>query len=254
MLLINRLIPIVGTIVIWISMESIVLAPNHWYLFAILLVVVITILTLRIFAWQYHKKEFWGFLSSILLLITSSIFFLFFIDGSIARLSFIVATSILGGFYLNNIFLYLHRPKSYQAYALQNVSGYLNLISLFLFSSSLFSTIVFLNVPVYLLIVLFFIVTYALIAQSFWVNSIDIDKSKIFLLVMAFLMTELFWSAHYLPTSFFVNGLVLTLIFYMIQQLGLNYFSGKDEPATIKRTLLIGSSMIVLLLVFAQWT
>lgn len=253
MLILNRSIPYLATILVWLWLYLMTSFVTFWYIFVIILIISVLVLMLKLFNLQYRKKEFFAFLITTLFLVISSVLFLFFVDSFLIRQIAIVVISILIGYYYNNIFQFLYLPKSYQPYSLENISGYLNLLSLFLFFTGIFSVLIFFDPPFSLMIISSFVLTLVLTMQTFWVHKVDFSKVKLFLLVVSLIMAELFWAVHYLPSSFYVSGLLLAIIYYMLIVLGLNYFTSNLEKSNIKRTLLIGSTMIILLLTTAQW-
>ena len=254
MIIFNRIIPILSGLIVWLWLFLIVGSPQLIYLFGAFLVISLIVLMLKMFNWHYRSKEFWAFLGTILWLLIGSTILLVFLDSVLLRSAFIIAVGILSGYYLNNIFQFLYNKNSYQVYSLENVSNYLNIISFFIFISAFFSLYIFFNYPVYFLMILTFILSWLIITQTLWVNKVDLKKGRLFVLIVAFLTTELFWTVHYLPTSFFVNGLILTIIYYLAINIGLTCLLEKTVEKRIFRTLVVGLSMLILLLVFAQWS
>lgn len=253
-MLLNKLIAYLGFLSTLLFFELIVIMPGLWFILPVLAALIIFLLILKLFNWQFRQKEFYIFLSTTLILIISTFLFVFFMDSPSIRLATIIIISILIGFYLNNIFLFLYSPQSYPPYSLENITTYFNMVSFFFLMSSFFSLAILLGISILLLLIPTFVITVVLTLLTQMVNKVDLAKTRFFLSILSLTMVELFWAIHYLPTNFFINGVVLTIIYYMFMVLGLDYLTGKIEKTVVKRTLLIGCFMIILILVFAQWT
>jgi len=138
MLIFSRLIPILTTLLAWLWFYLLSIVPEYWYVWLIAQIIISGLLMLKLFSWQYKKKEFIAFLITISFLIGGSFLFLFIVDSAVIRIIATIIISLFIGYYYNNIFQFIYLPKAYQPYSLENISGYLNLLALFLFFTGFF--------------------------------------------------------------------------------------------------------------------
>lgn len=214
-------------------------------------------LLLILIVWQLSNRrfpQFLNFLISPLIFLESGILAIIFLDNNLIRYALIAGLSIFLGIYLKIIFLYhFSRPK-YPVHSLENISSYLNLISLFLISSSFFGLAIFLSLPLWLLVLSLILISGLLTYQLFFVSDITFSKSIFYILISSLILAELFWVVSFLPTSIYVNGLILTLIYYLLTGLSRNWLLDIKEPKVVRRYLIISSLCLVLILLTAKWS
>lgn len=254
MILLNKILPIFSSILILVCFEIWLFNPT-WLVWMGIILFLVTILSIiQLNNWKLKNKEFWGFLITPLFLVISSFLFFLFLENIILKHIFIIIVAILFGLFLENVFIFFYKSSDYQPYALENISDYINLVSVFLFSSSFFSLIIFLNFPVWTLMIALFILTLILGYQMMWVSKISFRESKLFILIIGLIIGEVFWSLKFLPTSFYVNGLILTIIYYVLANLSSFHLQKRLDLKTTRRYLIISSGVLILTLITAQWT
>jgi len=255
MILLNRLIPIIVPLVIFASLELLFSKP-HWLYFIISSLIVI----LCAATWKIIGKGLitirarWLYLLAPISFLTSGIFFILFLEGTWIKHSLALAIAIFIAVFLENIFVYIYQHEKYQINSLENVSNYLNLTSIFLFNSGLFGFFVFLNVPLWQLSLVSLAISFILTFQTIWVNKIKPEAAWLHIVVICLILFELFWTVSFLPTAFYVNGLLIATAFYLMNNLIRLHLSGKLNKKVVKRYLLLCGSVITLVLATARWT
>ena len=112
---------------------------------------------------------------------------------------------------------------------------------------------IFLQIPLWLLLVGVIVVATLTIYQLLWASNIDLTKSWLFIFVITLIMTQGFWVFAFLPTSMYVNALILTAIYYLTVGLSLNRLLGILERSVIKRYVTIIIGVILITLISAKW-
>jgi len=194
-----------------------------------------------------------NFLINNLLYTIAVLSFIIFIELSLLKIIFALLFSIILFISLENIYLFNAKSIKYQPYSLQNFSSYFNLISCFLLYSSFFGFMIFLQTPMWFLLLAVIVVTSLLIYQLMWVSSINSKKSRPYILLITLLVSEGFWALAFLPTSIYVNALLLSVVYYVVVGLTLNQLLGILNRSVVKRYVTIVSIIILTILLSAKW-
>ena len=121
---------------------------------------------------KFFSQDFFylAFLPFLLFYLTISLLFL--VGSDTLRHIIIIIFVLILILYLENIFLFFHRPLHYQAYSLENLSTFLNLLIFFLLVIDLNALNIFLNLSICLLSLILFLIFSLLLFHSFWINKI----------------------------------------------------------------------------------
>lgn len=253
--MLNRLTPIIASVGIFLGLELFFLKPNLIYFVALFLIVILGAATWKILGKRLLTAEArWLYLLTPLAFLASGVLFLLFLERPSAKHFLAAAISVFLGIFLENIFVYIHEHDKYQINSLENVSNYLNLTSIFLFNSSLFGFSVFLNTPLWQLSLISLLIFFILTVQTIWVNKIEIKYSWLPITVICLILFELFWAVAFLPTAFYVNGLILATAFYLMNNLMRLHLRGNLNKKIIRRYFLLCGFIIIIILATAQWT
>lgn len=249
----NRIIPALSAIIIFVLLEKIFQAPKQifWITF---IAVIFSILSI----WQLTdrkllSRKFWQFIITPVLLLTSGILFLSFLEGIIIRQIFLVILVGAIWTYLEVIYLWLHFRPKYQPHSLENISTHLNLLTIFLTASGLYSLIIFFGLSLWALIIIFAIISLLLTHQMVWVSGATFKSEWPYVLVISFAVLQVFVVVSFLPTSIYVNGLLVTLIYYVMTGISRNWLLDIKDKKVIQRYLIISSVFFILILLTAKW-
>ena len=197
-------------------------------------------------------KQFWPLLIFFPLLIASLIFFLIFTRSQAVKIIFIFVASLFSYLFLATIFRFIYEPRKYPPYSLENFSFSLSFVFCFLFFSIIFALITFFNLAVgeSLLFVIF--VSLGLTTFIFW--AIKNPVKRIYILIITFVLIELFYAMTFLPTSFQINGLFLTAMFFlMIDMVIKKSKEGILTMRVIKKHIIFASLTLISIMLLAQW-
>jgi hypothetical protein len=251
---INRFFSLILAILIFIGFEVLFKKPD-WIYFLILYFIFVTAALI----WQAIGKGLitfgarWKFLITPLSLVLSGLFFIIFLENLFLKHFLAILISILVGFFLENIIIYIYFHERYQASSLENISNYLNLISIFFFTSSIFGVFSFLNISLWLLTILILVIVALLIYETMWINKFFSFKKWIYILVISLISVETFWAVTFLPVSFYVSGAILTIVYYILSGLSRNYLLGILDKRILKRYLIVSIIVLILILGTAKW-
>jgi len=250
----NRLIPILAPIFIFFGFEIFFLKPNLIYFTVLFLVIALAAATWKILGKKLLTAEArWLYLLTPISFLTSGVLFVIFLERPWAKHLLAAAIASFLGIFLKNLFIYIYEHDKYQPNSLENISNYLNLASIFLFNSSLFGFFFFLNTPFWKLSLISLAVFFVLTFQTIWVNKIKIKSAWLHIAVICLILFEIFWTVAFLPTAFYVNGLILATSFYMMNNLMRLHLLGNLNKKIIRRYFILCGLVIILILATAEW-
>ncbi len=200
---------------------------------------------------KFISKTFFYLSILPILLFYANVGLLLMISSSLLRHFLIIFFALILLLYLENIFIFFYRPFHYQPYALENLSAFLNLLIFFFLIINLNAFSVFLNLPTWLLSIILIIINSVLLNQSFWINKIKANVRFAYLLIINIIILEFFWALAFLPTNFYVNAIILALIFYLIWGLLKAKLNEQLNRKIIFRYLLISSISLFVVIVTA---
>ncbi|MDD5110389.1 MAG: hypothetical protein PHI63_04200 [Patescibacteria group bacterium] len=182
-------------------------------------------------------------------LVAGEILFLMILEGHWFRWVVAVIFALLLLVTLEDLYLAFHEPSRHQAYAPVNISVYMGLVAYFLFAASLFWLMIFFDFPLWLAALVQAGITMLLAYQALWAIGCLPPRGLLFLLVMPLLSIELFWAISFLPTSVYVDAVILSVGYYLASGIGRNYFLGMLNRKVIVRyfvTSFICSALVIL--------
>lgn len=254
MIIFNRIIPFVTSVLALALLEVFILFYSN-----VFVMVLAVILALLLALWQLHgrkilQKDLWNFFITPTLLIAGAFLFLLFLENETAKQAVVIITTLFILLFLNNVFLYRFQPFRYRAYALENISSYLNLIAFWFWFSSFFGFIILIDVPVWFLTLAAFVVTGALYYSACWINKLDIKKIYPHILILGLIIAEIFVAVSFLPTSFYVNGLLLAGFYYGLAGLSRAYILKTLDKKVFLRYTVFSLLIIIAVLATARWS
>ena len=249
----NRIIPWLAALIVFVLLEQVLKAPKQVYWLATSLLLFIILAIWQLSGRQIRTKKFWQLVIIPTLFLASGVLFLSFLEGNLFKQIFLIGLVILVWIFLEVIFLRFHLSPKYQAHSLENISTHLSLLTVFLVASSFFSLRIFLGVPLWLLIISFGFILALATYQLIWSSDTKLVTSWPYIGVITIVATEIFWAVSFLPTSVYVNGLVVTVSYYLMTGLARNWLLGIQEGKVIKRYLLISTITLIIILATAKW-
>lgn len=255
MIFINRILVWLSAAAVLGTLEFLLIVgqPYQLYLVIAILNAIVIITIWQLTGRQLRKGAFWNFAITPVAVVNSGWIFLTFLEGEWPKQLAVIITTVAVWVFLKVTFLYFSFRPKYQVHALENISSYLNLIAIFLFNSDLFNLMILLDVALWQAVIASLLLAGALSYQLFWVSDIGTWTAWRFIAVITLVTGELFLAVSFLPTSVYVNGLLITLGYYTMTGLARNWLLNIRERQVTRRYLLISLSVLVIILLTAKW-
>ena len=222
-----------------------------WFVLAALVVLVVFSI------WNFTKntvnKRFANFLITPVVFTIAAFSFLLFIETPWLYHGVVVASALMMFLFLEQIFNYFYFAVRYQPYTLESFSLYWNVAAVFMISASLFGVVIFLMFNLAVVAAFYAVAIFVLTKQFFWVNKIEWARYALFCFAISLIMTEFFCAMRYLPTSYFVNGVIATIIFYVLICLSKLFLQDNLARKHIYNYLILSVVTVALVLATAQW-
>lgn len=200
------------------------------------------------------RLKFWSFLISPMFLVASELLFVISLEGRTLRQVVALTLMVFLAIFLENIYIYYNQPLKYQTHSLHNISNYINVMAVYLFAAALYWLIIFLDFPIWAAALLIWIFTILLVYQMMWIGDINFKKSWLFMVGISIIMAEIFLAIYYLPTSVYVNAIILTIVYYIITGITRNYFIKILDLKVALRYFIVGFISLTVILFTAKWS
>ncbi|MFA5135601.1 MAG: hypothetical protein WC505_07510 [Patescibacteria group bacterium] len=253
MILFNRIVPLLSAIVIAITFEVWVIRPQWAYSIFPITALIVLLSILSLFSQSVRKKSFFNFLSAPLLFIIASCSFFLIIENLAVQQIVIAAIAVLHMLILSNIFSFLYRAESYQPYALENLYAYINMVSLFFFYATFYSLATLLGFQFWYFTLPVFILTSFLFTQTLWSYKIPWKDGRRFVFIIAVIITEASYAVSFLPSSFLINALIITALYYVFMNVFKDHLRGILDMKKIRIYLAVSGIVLLVSLLTARW-
>ena len=249
----NRLLPLLIPLVIYILDEMYFFYPKLIYTAAVIINLLIWFAVWQFCVKSQVDKRWWNYLILPAVMSTAVMAYSVFLSSKfIIQLLFFFNLVFLY-FYLRHIYYYLLSPSAYEIYSIENISSYVSWLSFFLLSATIFGLQSFLNLPIFSLVLIMLAVAALIVYQIIWANKIELKKGLPYLLISCFILVELYWSISFLPFNYNISGLALAICFYVVMGLVKNQLLDKLDSTKVKMYLILGSVSLFLVLFTAKW-
>ncbi len=253
MILLSRMVPYIGGLLIGLTFEIWSLRPD-WIVASVAIVVFITVVSVWLLTGRaFRNFGFWNFVSTPLLFIIGACTFLLLVDNFVVRQLFIVSIMVLYILISQNIFSFNYRSKRYQPYALENIYSYINMVTLFLIYASCYGAALLLGISFWAFLPVIFILTGFLFTRTLWSYKIIWKDSKRFIFIVSVLLTEVAIAVYYLPTSFVVNAFILLVVYYLAANIFKDQLRDNFNPKAVRIYLLISLSALIATFLTTRW-
>jgi len=249
----NCFLPLLISLAVIILSEIFFFWPQMIYVILVL-AVLLFLFTLRQFKQASLKKEkWWNFLILPSCFYVGLIVFSSLIPNKLLVQLLFIFNIVFLYFYFRSLYYYLIKPDFYQDQSLENFSSYGNFLAFYFIASAIYGLQAFLNIPVWLLVLVMLVVIGLIVYQIIWINKINIHVGLFYILLACLILVELAWSVTFLPLSFYILGLILSICYYMLIGLIRYYLLNRLDKKIIKLYLIFGFSSIFMVLLTARW-
>lgn len=200
----------------------------------------------------FAEEKNYFFLISPIFLLCGTILFLMFLKSNVLIHSSILFFSFIFFLFSESLFANFY-DYQHQSYPLENVLTGINLLALFLIYSHIFLFLTLFHFPLWVMLVILILITFISSYQLFYTYKIARKINYLYSIITTIIILEIFWSIMFLPTNFYVNGLILINVYYIIIGMSYFYFMETLTKARIIRHLSISLIIITLTLITAKW-
>lgn len=184
---------------------------------------------------------------------TTALAFLLLVEASYLRhaIAFVVAVVLI--FFFESLATYIWRHSEYEAFSLENLSGYTLTLATFFGSASVLGFAVLLDVPWFVMVIGMIIFSFLINYKLFWISKIVGRQGILTVLVLTLLQTQLIIVLRLIPLHFMTSGAIVTLVWYVSVILLRASALGLLTRKMVIRHLALGAILLALLLGTPHW-
>lgn len=242
----------------WTTIGSLVLLwlgialPTDWWIWSIglALLPMIVIIIMRQPHWRY---EYLGLTLPMVILVLGGYTFLLIQEQWLIQWLVVLVTGTFFFLFQKNLSVFLFQPAHYIPFSLEHISMYSTVLASFYVYVSLFIFSILRLTRLRYMFIAALLLSALMIWQTFWMQKIPWVKARLFVLVLSIVLTEVVVALYYWPVSFFVSGITMTLLLYVLLHLSRHHLTNTLTRQLVVRYCGIGSLALVLLLVTADW-
>ncbi|EKD79180.1 MAG: hypothetical protein ACD_41C00142G0002 [uncultured bacterium] len=242
----------------WTTLSSMLLLwlgvtqPGYWWLWSIVLAIlpIVVIVIMRQPHWRY---EYVGLTLPMLMLLLGGFTFLLIQEQWLIQLIVVIVTGTFFFLFQKNLSVFLFEPAKYIPFSLEHISIYSTVLASFYVYVSLFIFSILRLTRLRYIFIAALVLSAMMIWQTFWIQKIAWQKARWFVLVLSVVLTEVVVALYYWPVSFFVSGITMTLLMYVLLHLSRHHLTNTLTRQIVIRYCVTAAVALVLLLVSADW-
>lgn len=249
----NRFLPLLVVVFVAALSEIFFFWPQMIYVILVLAILLFFFVARQFTKASSENESWWNYLILPAFFFSSLIVFSAMIPNRFLVQLLFILNIIFLYIYFRTIYYCLIKTDYYRDYSMENLSAYGNFLTFYFISSAVYGFQSFLNISVWFLIIIMLVATGLIVYQVMWINKIDIQIGFFYILLICLVIAELVWAASFLPLSFYILGLFLSICYYMLIGLAKFYLLAKLEKKVIKLYLGFGFFSILIVLFTSRW-
>ncbi len=199
---------------LWLGMAQ----PLYWWVWSIGLVL-LPVAVIVIMRQPHWRLEYLGLTLPMIMLVLGGYTFLLIQEQWFVQWLVVLVTGTFFFLLQKNLSVFLFQPTRYIPFSLEHISMYSTLLASFYVYVSLFIFSILRLTRLRYMFIAALLLTAAMIWQTFWMQKIAWRKARVFVLVLSLVLTEVVVALYYWPVSFFVSGITMTLLLYVLLHL-----------------------------------
>ena len=251
--LINKFLPSIVAGIIVIAFAIIIRVPQTIFVGGGLLVLLVAVAVWQLTNRQLLKLRFWNFVVTPVLLTAAGLTCYAFLEDRRLQMGLTILIGMFVWLFLEIVYFYIHDRPHYQPHALENISNHLNVLAVFFSVSGSLSSSIFLGLSPWIFVPIIALVSLLACYQSCWASELPFRQVYRYVLVVSLLMVEAFIVATLAPTSVYVGGVMVTIVYYCCIGIARNWLHGITEFTVARRYIGIGLTVLTLVLLSAKW-
>lgn len=254
MILARRILPFIVTLLLALLYVELFFQPTLyvWWSAGIGIVALASVAFMT--KWKFASVHFWWALFPLVSFLFGGTGLLFFLDQPLYRILWVIFLVMMVGFYFEDLFMYYYQPQKYSPLSLARLSFVMNIVASFSLFSFLFGYQLIGLVQSWLLPLIAMAYAMAMMTHMLWSYKIWGPHAGWVILLFGLFTAELVWILHFLPTVYFVNGILVGIVLYCLASLVQMKFRQIINRALTLRYVLISSMLVLSILSTSQWT
>jgi hypothetical protein len=253
MILLRRILPFLSPALLAVFFVALILDPLEWQQWTLLIGITAFLTVLMMTHWRILTSDFWAMLFPVASLLTGGIGMLFFADFAALQWSIAGVLVFLFALYTENMFVFYYQPQKYTVLSLPNLSFFINVFGTFGLFSFAFALHLINIVPMWLILVVGSTHALFFMMHVLWSYKLFNAKNIPVLIAMSILIAQLIWVIQYWPVSFFVDGLLIAMAFFMISSIMQLSLRSVLEKKLVWQYLGISSLGVIAVLLTTKW-
>jgi len=199
------------------------------------------------------RNEFINFFVFIFLFVLSGIMFLLLVEYAYLEYIIIIFVPIITVYYLLLIFNFLYAHHKYQPFSLMSAFEYLSILDIYFFSVGLAALHVFLNLPFWVASLLISGVGSILLSLNFWASKFNLKNNFKYIIAFFLILLEVSSLLLWLPISYFVKGLFITIFSFLFIKFIDKKISQKWDFRNVLIYIIICLAIVLVILLTTRW-
>jgi len=247
-----RIFPVLISLLHFVLFRTIFYVNDFWYWPVILLLILDILYFLFIF---YKKRDgiIFIFLFHSLVFLLAGLVYILILGSDIVINSFLIIWSLIYFIYLESVFHHLYQTKRVLLFNLRNVVSYINLIAIFLLVSALINFYIFINFSWGAVFLIFLTCLIILILTQFKLNKIEYKKIILYTIILFLIFAEFIIVVMFLPVSFYVSAVIISLLYYLLISLSLLNIKGGLTTSVLMQYIVFTVVSLILVSITSQW-
>lgn len=165
----------------------------------------------------------------------------------------IISSAVVWWLWLEQLYRFHYLPHQYIPFSVGNVTSVVTILTSFYFISSAFALKLFLGYPTWVMTVLTGAAGMLFTAEIVWSEKLSPWRYWIMPATLGLITAQLYWVLSFLPSSYLVNGFLITVVLYITVNLGRFEMKHELQGPVIRRYLLISVLVLLWVIATARW-
>lgn len=219
MILLRRILPFLSPALLAIFFVWLILDPVEWRTWTAAIAATAFLTILLMTHWRILSADFWAMLFPIAGLLIGGTGVLFFADFPELQWGIAGMLVFLFALYTENMFVFYYQPQKYTVLSLPNLSFFINVFAAFgLFSFGYALNLI--NIaPAWVVALIGAVYSLLFIMHVMWSYKLLHKRYLNVIVIMSVLIAQLIWTLQFWPVSFYVNGVIVAVAFFLVASL-----------------------------------
>lgn len=257
MLIIKRYLSYFLGLITWLYFETIIFKPTLLLYFSGIYLILLLLSLIYLQRKRLNQLEKFSYFLLPLIFLTNSVIFFLHFNFSLNFLHLLAPVlGIVMWLYLESFFLKNYFANFYKKQSFENATENIIIFTSFLFFVNFFSLRIYDNLKYSLLFYLSFLVLFALNWCQISFNNLNpfSGKNFFYLIINPILSLQILFVSIFLPTNSYSLALINAVVFYNLIFFSRHFLLAQLSIKMTKKLLILSITIIVLTILFSNWT